>query len=388
MNPRWWPPLAFGGCVASAVADEPAGDVEVLSDVDADGIPDAWEEGVTAFSSTEDDLGSASPTRPDLFVYVDWMQAEDRPSTRPAPETIEQIESWFRAHQIILQLIVADRPVDPLDLSDPLLEQIQRYREAALRSDRRKMLFRYALFGYSHSTSEARGDAFTIPSNAFLVTVQDRYGSDPSRLARAQEATFIHELGHALGLFHHAGANEPQLSPNHISVMNDAIAEHYIDFGAGLPTFQDFTMDSLDEDHLYEREGMRDAPGNRALRTCWYDARRKVRCGIPMGALDWSGDNRIDPSEMDQSVSGDLATDVLPATPDEWDIVSVALSDPAGLGIRIVPVNLSELVGVASPPCLISPPSSESSAELPMLPQPELTGPEPKRPKKPRNRPR
>lgn len=81
---------------------------------------------------------------------------------------------------------------------------------------RRRAVFHYALFGDAPaSPSWGRGELF---GNDFVVTMGDvTTGSD--WLTRSQAHTFMHELGHNLGL-HHGGDEEKNHKPNYFSVMN------------------------------------------------------------------------------------------------------------------------------------------------------------------------
>lgn len=97
----------------------------------------------------------------------------------------------------------------------------------------RKLVFRYAIFGHSYSVMEngkvtlkqdssgraelgLQMDGTALGGNDFIVTLGN-WGATGLRVAEA--STFMHELGHALGL-QHGGGDPINCKPNYLSVMN------------------------------------------------------------------------------------------------------------------------------------------------------------------------
>jgi uncharacterized repeat protein (TIGR01451 family) len=114
--------------------------------------------------------------------------------------------------------------------------------QEAFFDSRRDLLFRYAIFGHQTNARRATddctsGEVNTIPGDSFIVTL----GGSPVGVdtfpcwtpdangfsvgSRTQQAgTFMHELGHALGL-RHGGDQNANDKPNYLSVMNYAFQD-------------------------------------------------------------------------------------------------------------------------------------------------------------------
>src|SRR5262249_15410760 len=102
---------------------------------------------------------------------------------------------------------------------------------------RRDLLFRYAIFGHQTNYRQVSddctsGEANTTPGNEFMVTLGGNltptfpcWTADANGFsvgsAQEQAGTFMHELGHTLGL-HHGGDQETNDKPNYLSVMTYA----------------------------------------------------------------------------------------------------------------------------------------------------------------------
>jgi len=86
---------------------------------------------------------------------------------------------------------------------------------AAIREARRKA-FRYCIFGRSENPRDTTSGAAEIGGNDFYVTLGLwKNGGTPDQHA----GTFMHELGHTLGL-QHGGSDSTRYKPNYYSVMN------------------------------------------------------------------------------------------------------------------------------------------------------------------------
>lgn len=100
--------------------------------------------------------------------------------------------------------------------------------DAAGKLAAKRMAFRYCVFARTYEGRESSGLA-ELPGNDFMVTLGHPNWLrvlQPSEIPIAQTATFMHELGHTLGL-HHGGSQEDcndarrfNFKPNYYSVMN------------------------------------------------------------------------------------------------------------------------------------------------------------------------
>jgi hypothetical protein len=129
------------------------------------------------------------------------------------------------------------------------------------------LTFRYAIFGHSIAGSAASGIA-TRGGSDMLIGV-GKYSNKEAQDAGAlgaycltlfdcwgelQAGTFMHELGHTLGLRHGASDDDPN-KPNHMSVMNytyqwrNFVSERALDYAR-------YSIPALDENTLDETRGM------------------------------------------------------------------------------------------------------------------------------------
>ncbi|MER5424832.1 hypothetical protein [Streptosporangium roseum] len=221
------------------------------ADTDHDGLTDLIEmRGIPRGDGTTDaylpEHGS-DPCRPTVAVQIDWLAASGG-NHGPAPEAMAEARGMFgrasygntvncpygyrsgsgvqlltddlcdpviRPHRRCGEISVSESErKKPLNVSqDGQPTPYARHREAHFPDHRRKWFF-YSLWGFAHNTTDSGGTCcLGALQNDFLVTLGDR----PS--VRAQSATFVHELGHELGLGH-GGGDDVAYKPNYLSVMN------------------------------------------------------------------------------------------------------------------------------------------------------------------------
>jgi len=202
------------------------------ADSDGDGLLDTWEtSGIDVNGDGVIDLNlpalGADPHRPDLFVEVDAMAGRAPPQL-----ALNEVVNVFAQHGISLHVILSDLnlplvnwpqlssgfPIgfdqdkavyfgDPAERSSPNWPNIQAARNLAS--------FRYCIFANSFGNTSSSGVAKTIVGQDFTVTLQGLSVS-----ADVVAGTFMHELGHTLGLHHHGNQDGPNPSTDYLSVMN------------------------------------------------------------------------------------------------------------------------------------------------------------------------
>jgi uncharacterized repeat protein (TIGR01451 family) len=128
--------------------------------------------------------------------------------------------------------------------------------------------------------------------------------------AQVQAGTFMHELGHVLGLGH--GGNDPvNLKPNYLSVMNYAFQVTGIPDGGGVghPDYSHSKLPTLDEALLDEGAGILGPTG---LQTRWWGPQPAFRypsASSPWrpadGKLDWNQNGSIDGGTVGVDVNSD-----------------------------------------------------------------------------------
>ena len=209
-----------------------------------------------------------------------------------------------------------------------------------------RLVFRYAIFGHSFA-EDTNSTGIANSGTDFFIAIS-AHGNGPSPAASNPNAadfedeirlgilpnfpgtsfanewsdlvagTFMHELGHTLGLFHGGGRGIPPAmadnrlinnKPNYLSVMNYSFQSNKRGFALRLPGILDETLvrterpldysaaglPTLDEDALVEGVGIAGPVGRRTR----YGVADGKGNGIPVigpagGAIDWDGDGMID----------------------------------------------------------------------------------------------
>jgi formylglycine-generating enzyme required for sulfatase activity len=300
---------------------------------------------------------------PDIFVHADWMAAGDNgfdptaadpakraphayiSSFKPIPGALAIVTEKFAEQGIRLHVDLGpDSPMGPFaywgDLSKagevPFIQTIgtikgdfspggewvpgdefqvldANYKPLNFFRSKRGGIFHYVIFGNSYVTTPiSSGLSRSIPGTDFIVSLGMRpNGSADSALAGSmfeQAGTFMHELGHTLGLKHGGGDGwvNSKLGgigkPNYLSVMNysfqmTGLARENEPFRNGHFDF-DYSrrkLPLLDQSQLDERAGISD-PENHY--TKWFPVKKSVgdpdyyKRGFP--GLDWNGSGTID----------------------------------------------------------------------------------------------
>jgi uncharacterized repeat protein (TIGR01451 family) len=233
------------------------------------------------------DLGkppfSANPIHKDLFVEVDWM-ADATHNHEPQPGVLDDVIKAFAdapvgnpndIDGITLHAMKDESMPDQADISfrthdtkvsndfddfklglDPKHVCLTGHLGTAKdRADlncskilaAKSMVFRYMIFGHSYSEISGssgnaeggvRDDSTRVSGNDFIVTVDPAFsanvinGVGGKRVVEA--GTFMHELGHTLGL-DHGGGDRINCKPNYLSVMNYTLQIPILNIGAGIP---------------------------------------------------------------------------------------------------------------------------------------------------------
>ena len=231
-------------------------------DTDGDGIPDIWEtNGIDIDKDGKPELDlpamGANPQRKDVFVEIDWMNADpactksrllcavdDRRNEAPTPEAIKQVVDAFASAPVSnpngstgITLHVDYGPESPKadgkpwgalahGSKIPFKESIGSYSSKGYdwtefeqirdkNSEQvRRAVFRYTIFGYAYAGAFKSSGFAALPGNRMMVTSHDW----PWPLGD-EAGTFMHELGHNLGL-KHGGDKNVDYNEGYYSVMN------------------------------------------------------------------------------------------------------------------------------------------------------------------------
>lgn len=310
-------------------------------DIDGDGIPD----GVERFGIRDSDgdlvmdmvsLG-ADPCRLNIAVEIDFMSgASDGHTHRPSNVAITEIAAAFNGAGFLVptlspsscpyrsfptqagggigMLLVIDDPIPEQSLTPcPAMENT---RDANFDSALAPY-FHYNLWAHNHSTTGSSGNSCANSGKDFIVSLgsfmgPDLSGNTQNGTDRVQSGTFMHELGHNLGLTHGGGFEidvdqngDPVIrncKPNYLSVMNyyyQVTGLTNADTGVQAIDYSRADLPMLDEERLDEQDGI----GDGALLTRWANPTGgRALSDRGDGPLDWDNDGFItfgDTGEVD-----------------------------------------------------------------------------------------
>lgn len=133
---------------------------------------------------------------------------------------------------------------------------------------RRSPIFHYCLFANQYGGGASSGISRDIPATDFVITLGLFAPAGGNRFQQA--GTFIHEMGHNLGLKHGGDDHFPNNKPNYLSVMNYSfqMSGAIKGNGRGEYNYSTRSLGALDENLLNEGIGISD-PDNH--RTAWLD---------------------------------------------------------------------------------------------------------------------
>ncbi|OLN26505.1 hypothetical protein DVDV_2633 [Desulfovibrio sp. DV] len=302
--------------------------VPLSRDTDGDGLPDVWERNGYHVGNTFVDLPGmgADPMHKDLFVWMDYMIHPTKGSLGPSQTVIDNITAVF-----------ANAPVANPDGTTgirihPLLKNSVSYAETLGVADNytqvwvdfeaRKSLsfdpayaksFRYMIWANSYNADSSSGLARDIPATDFLVSLGLwglTGGTDWEKLG-----TFVHELGHCLGLTH-GGADHENYKPNYLSVMNYSFQigglykdGHWGDGGYPLAfDYQRLATPTLNEAALNENLGLTGADSVAGYGTYYYydNGLQGALAGDAAAPIDWNHNGSIE-ANVSADINGDGA---------------------------------------------------------------------------------
>lgn len=292
-------------------------------DTDGDGIPDGWE--VHGVNGIDLHALGASPTHKDIFVQMDYMRRPGAAETMgPNAAVIAGIVAAFADAPltnpdgktgITVHLITGNEVTYAANMS-PVAKAVQAYKKISF-DPLRAPVFHYMIWGDRFDGKTFSGLSLTVPGSDFVVTLGAFHGgaggTDLEKIG-----TFVHELGHNLGL-RHGNFDDSNYKPNHLSVMNYSFQMDGVKKGGTRRyTFQWSDITALDENALDETVGLGSDAALAGSSTIYFDAgpNQFVERDVG-GSLDWDMNGRIEArASADIDASG--AKSVLAATRAEW----------------------------------------------------------------------
>ncbi|MCI0618197.1 hypothetical protein L0244_34910 [bacterium] len=299
-------------------------------DSDGDGLSD----------SAEASLGS-SPLHKDIFVEIDWFIVKGR-SMKPRPGFVEFVQSVFaaapvvnpdgttgiRIHLELSQAIRTNQTV--LGYADShgeyVWSQFDGYKSLYFTPSKRST-HHYCLFigDWGDQNGKAtlssgisrNGENFVAGASDLIVSLGSTGKNGwynhptPGQFKYTQAGTFVHELGHNLGL-RHGGPDHVNYKPNLLSLMNYSFQTDGVPYTRldgvrfRIFDFSRFYLPSLNENNLNEAAGLGpfasdnfgtygttyyfEKPDKRHDELVSWDATRSV---------DWNHDGRINTSRAE-----------------------------------------------------------------------------------------
>ncbi len=302
---------AAGGAVAAVAPDAAAAPqvkAPAATDTDGDSLPDTWEtNGYDANGDGVVDVDlpgmGATPNKKDLFVEMDYMDgrlastaALDRivQSFAAAPISNPDGSTGIRIHLDAGSARGAAYDLGggnqvPYDSNlQPAVQQTDAIKATHFASAR-KAVFHYMLWADDYDNSCSSGNAFAIPNDTFIVTMGPKCKWTVTE--NMNVGTFIHELGHDLGLTH-GGTDSVNYKPNYLSVMN-----YFFQFdgvprttGSAWFSYSNFAPPALNEASLRESVGLNTSTAS-TWKTKWKCPNGTTRTsGAANAGIDWNCD--------------------------------------------------------------------------------------------------
>lgn len=294
-------------------------------DTDGDGLPDVWEkEGLDYDGDGKIDVDlpamGADPNVPDIFVEVDWMVRPQKKilwweikkyrNLAPSEDAMKLVYDSFKQHEINLHIDVGPDSIDfvtgkkwgklsggneiPYEKKFNIKSSWNSTVNANF-SKARHNVFKHCLFVDQYDGTRS-GIANNIPGQFFIVANQDWVFNGGNI---SVGGTFMHELGHTLGL-RHGGCDHEHYKPNYLSVMNYAFQTTGL-VGSGMVGYSDYKLPDINEAHINEKLGI-DPSG------------LTVGTGLGTTLFYWASNQRnvipISKAAIDFNNNGNLETDI------------------------------------------------------------------------------
>ncbi|MFT5141817.1 MAG: putative repeat protein (TIGR01451 family) [Rhodothermales bacterium] len=307
-------------------------------DFDKDGVCDDWETGGIDYDgdgTVDLTLSTFGPRldRRDIFVEVDWMAGYE-----PVAGALDDVKAAFLAAPKPIGLhVFKDEQVpliDPLRFgSRPVAGEAGTLRDirygkpekpcgsgatdghfgpaadraadnCGARLGARRLVFRYNLFAARYASAPRSSGVATLFGNNFLVTVgtwSDNSIRSNSGLGAGapiaaakriiQASTFMHELGHTLGM-RHGGFSDDNCKPNYASIMS-----YSLQFPSLIPgRVMDYSRErlpNLNETALSETSGLRGAANRQSL---FQSGASTYFIPTTLRTVDWDDDRTLEAS--------------------------------------------------------------------------------------------
>lgn len=296
-------------------------------DTDKDGLKDGWETGV--LDGMDLKKMGASPLHKDIFVHMDYMKRSTATNgLGPNTNVLFSIQQAFENSPVqnpdgksgINIHLITGKEIPYDDDLQPLQIEFAAIKKANFPSVRARV-FHYMIWADAYDSGTSSGYSFGIPSADFVVTL-GRWNDGAGGTDDEKIGTFIHELGHNLGL-HHGGTEDINYKPNHLSVMNyffqvSGVIREQNSVRQYMHTYQPFRLPELDENLLHEERGINGMPYTKDYYTHYFTPYGDLTTVKAWERVDWNQNNKQDNTAYRQDINLDNNMGLLRPTPNEW----------------------------------------------------------------------
>lgn len=333
-----------------------------VTDTDGDGLPDDWEiNGVDTDGDGVIDLHleqmGADPNKKDIFVEVDWMSKpatekkflwwtsiSQEESYAPNESALKKVYEQFKSHDINIHIDAGPDSTDfvtgkkwgelsggnsiPYSKDFELGSYYQNWNKTVADNfdQSRWKVFRHALFVDRYNGGTSTGIAENAPGQFFIVASVKGLGDT------AVAGTFMHELGHTLGLLH-GGNEKTNNKPNYLSIMNYSFQLSGL-LGTNSTNYSEYELPALNENDLNEVSGI-DPEGLTAgtgIGTKWYyynwnlllllsGSKEKEGYAISKQQLDFNNNGKLE-DHIKDDLNGDGEYTELKKSINDWKMLT------------------------------------------------------------------
>lgn len=344
--------------------------VNFYNDDDGDGLSNGLEmNGLLAW-----DLPSLGTNyqRKDIIVYMDTMNEDYLPSEEAFAKIIAVFSGGPVANpngQSGINLILIQGKTVPFDSNlEPVAMEFNLLKQDHFPQELHGIAH-YMIWAHAHSSSTSSGYSFGIPASDFIVTLGSwlANGTDQAKIG-----TFIHELGHNLGL-RHGGTTDQINSPNYLSVMNyDFQIDGVMKDGKRYFDYQRIATEPLNEMNLNELLGIGDEAVTKGYGTIYRctspEGRRRIIQWDLSSGIDWNCDGVLTTSVASNVIAptGEAKTLVAHNDWDNLNLAAIRASSEGGVGQSLpAPKELTLEQHLDLKASLVNPASKGSSSSTP-----------------------
>ncbi len=297
--------------------------IDVKVDSDGDGLPDDWERSGYTYNGTFVNLPAmdADPNHKDIFVQVSYLEKRGFlgffghnhrfrqgaidivvNAFAQVPNSLFAIPNPDGRDGITLHIQPDSTPIDEDGSNENLgtmtLPRMSQYIDCtgttrmtnqsdydwtafdaikrARFNEAMSLSHHYVIFGHRFDAQGHSGISRGTPSSDLLVTLGGFTGSEGTDWDQA--GTFMHELGHNLGL-HHGGGDDCNYKPNYLSIMNYLFQLTGLQRNGARGNFDysRFVLPQLNEANLNENVGLNGGSAVNSYGTVWYCQGQNLR---------------------------------------------------------------------------------------------------------------